>query len=53
MKYSILDPNDDDREIEIPSYIIKKINNDYLQKTYYWSVAILCLIIGFLIGTIA
>lgn len=53
MKHLILDPENDEREIEIPNYIINKINLDYLQRTYYWSIGILCFIIGFLVGIIA
>lgn len=43
--------DDYDIDFEIPKSIKREIERDYIQKTYYWSVAIGCLIIGFLLGT--
>lgn len=51
MKYFIEDPNDFKNTIEIPKIIQKNIILNYFKSTYYWTVGILCLIIGFLVGT--
>lgn len=50
-KYYIEDS--DGVELELPNILLKEIIRDYLASTYYWSVGILCAIIGFLLGTIA
>lgn len=52
-KYSFPDPDNDVYEIIIPDEIVKDIIINYLQKTFYWSIGTLCLLIGFLIGIIA
>lgn len=49
-KYYIDHPSKDDYEIEIPPLVVNKIIKDYLIKTYYWSVAILAGMVGFLVG---
>ncbi len=49
-KYYIDHPSKDDYEIEIPPLVVNKIIKDYLVKTYYWSVAILACMVGFLLG---
>jgi hypothetical protein len=49
-KYNFLDPNNNENDITVPNYIVQKIINDYLQKTYYWSVGLFSFIIGMLIG---
>ena len=51
-KYSIEDPNNSEYEIEIPSSLIKDIIIDYLKTTYYWPVAILSSLTGFLLGVL-
>ena len=50
--YGFPDPDNDGYEIAIPDNIVKDIVKDYLQKTYYWSIALGCFIIGFLFGII-
>jgi hypothetical protein len=50
VKYTFEDPEKEDRNIDVPRYVQLKIVKDYLQTTYYWSVGIFCLLIGFLIG---
>ncbi|MEY3378213.1 MAG: hypothetical protein RLZZ328_1373 [Bacteroidota bacterium] len=52
MKYYIEDPIDSDNFIEVPSTTRLKIISDYQQQTYYKSLAIFCLIIGFLAGVL-
>jgi hypothetical protein len=47
------DPDNEDYEIIIPREVVREILDDYLQKTYYWSVSFFCIIIGFLLGVIA
>lgn len=42
--------DDYDVDFEVPRSVKHKIEKDYIQRTYYWSVAIGCFIIGFLIG---
>lgn len=44
--------DDDEGVIDVPSSVRKEIIANYLQNTYYWSVAIGGLIIGFLIGVL-
>lgn len=39
-------------DFDIPRSIRREIEKEYIQKTYYWSVAISFFIIGFLIGVI-
>lgn len=53
MKYLMEDPKNYKREIEIPKELILQIQRDYSRSTYYWSVGILCTVIGFLLGVIA
>lgn len=45
--------HEDDYPIVIPKSVKNEIIRDYLSKTYYWTVALLCLIVGFLLGVIA
>lgn len=40
-------------DMPIPKGIIKDIIKDHMISTYYWTVGILCGIIGFLLGIIA
>lgn len=39
--------------IEVPKDIVSNIIVDHARSTYYWTVGILCAIIGFLLGVIA
>lgn len=48
--YNFPDPDNDKYEITIPDNIVRDIVKDYIQRTYYWSISIGCLIIGFLLG---
>lgn len=50
--YGFTDPDNDEYEITVPDNIVKEIIKDYIQRTYYWSVALACLVIGFLVGVI-
>jgi len=50
--YGFPDPDNDGYEITIPEYVVRDIVRDYLQKTYYWSIAIGSFLIGFLLGVI-
>jgi hypothetical protein len=50
--YNFPDPDYDEYEITVPKEVVKDIVIDYLQKTFYWSVAIFSFIIGFLVGVI-
>jgi hypothetical protein len=49
-EYRFRDPDDDNYEITVPSYVVRDIIISYLQKTYYWSVALLSSMVGFLLG---
>lgn len=49
-KYYIDHPSKIDYEIEIPPLVVNKIIKDYLVKTYYWSIGILAVVVGFLLG---
>lgn len=51
--YKFDDPDYEGYEIEIPAHVIKDIILDYLRKTYYWPVAILSGVIGFLLGVLS
>ena len=51
-EYYIDHPEKDKYEIEIPKNIVKQIIIDYLGKTYYWTIAILSGMIGFMLGLI-
>lgn len=48
--YRFPDPDYEGYEIEIPVPVVKDIIIEHLQKTYYWSVALLSGIVGFLLG---
>lgn len=48
--YKFDDPDYDGYEIEIPADVVRDIILDYLRKTYYWSVGILCFLIGLILG---
>jgi hypothetical protein len=50
-KYYVEDS--DGVDMEVPKNIILGIIKDHAQTTYYWTVGILCMIIGFLLGVIA
>lgn len=50
--YKFPDPEFDGYEIEIPTSVVKDIIIDYLKTTYYWPVAILSGMTGFLIGVL-
>jgi len=50
--YYIDHPTKDDYEIEIPNTIRDQIIKDFFQRTYYWSVGILCTMVGFLLGVL-
>jgi hypothetical protein len=50
--YKFPDPDYEGYEIEIPVPVVKDIILDYLRKTYYWSVAILSAMVGFLVGVL-
>ncbi len=49
-KYYIEHPTKKDTEIEIPRQVSDTIIKDFMLKTYYWSVGILCFMIGFVLG---
>lgn len=49
-EYRFPDTDKDGYEIIIPDYVTRDIIRDYLQKTYYWSVAMGSFLIGLLIG---
>jgi hypothetical protein len=51
-EYKFPDPDYEGWEIVIPKEVAKDIVREYLQKTYYWSLAIACLMIGFLTGVL-
>ena len=48
--YYIDHPEKPNYEIEIPESIRDQIVIDFLMRTYYWSVGIAGLIVGFLLG---
>jgi hypothetical protein len=48
--YRFPDPDYEGYEIEIPVPVVKDIIIEHLQKTYYWSVALLSGVVGFLLG---
>jgi len=50
--YKFPDPDYEGYEIEIPGFIVKDIILDYLKTTYYWTVAILSGVVGFLLGVL-
>lgn len=50
--YSFPDPDNEGYEIIVPTEIVKDIALQYMRNTYYWTVAILCTLIGFLLGVI-
>lgn len=49
-EYYIDHPDKNDYEFKIPKQIVNTIIKDYMSKTYYWTVGILCAMIGFIIG---
>ena len=51
--YKFPDPDYEGWEITVPKEVVKDIIIGYLQKTYYWSVAIGSGMIGFLLGVLA
>ena len=51
-RYVFDDPDNDELEIEIPSSLRKDIIIDYLKTTYYWPIAILSGLSGFLLGVL-
>lgn len=42
--------DDYDVDFNIPRSIRREIERNYIQRTYYWSLGILCFVIGFLLG---
>jgi hypothetical protein len=52
-EYKFPDPENEGYEIIVPSTVTRDIIINYLQKTYYWSVAIGSGMIGFLLGVLA
>lgn len=42
--------HEDDYPITVPKSVKNEIVRDYLSTTYYWTVGILCFIIGLLTG---
>lgn len=51
-KYYMDHPDNDKYEIQIPNGLAKQIVIDYLTKTYYWTIAILSGMVGFMLGII-
>lgn len=51
--YKFPDPDYDGYEITVPTEVVREIILEYLRKTFYWPVALLSGIIGFLLGIIA
>lgn len=45
--------DDYDVDFEIPRSIRRQIERDYIQRTYYWVLAISSFTIGFLLGVAA
>jgi len=52
-EYSFPDPDNDGYDIIVPKDIVKDITLEYFRKTFYWPIAILSGIIGFLLGVIS
>lgn len=50
--YYIDHPEKKNYEIEIPSLVRDQIVIDFLMRTYYWSVGIGGMLIGFLLGVL-
>jgi ElaB/YqjD/DUF883 family membrane-anchored ribosome-binding protein len=44
--------DDYDIDFDIPRSVKRQIEKDYIQRTYYWTVGLGCLIIGFLLGVL-
>ncbi len=51
-QYRFPDTDKEGYEIIIPDNVTRDIIRDYLQKTYYWSVAMGSFLIGLLLGVI-
>jgi len=52
VRYFFEDSEDYDREIEVPEYIKRQIIIDYLKTTFYWTIGLGCLLVGFLGGVL-
>lgn len=44
--------DDYDVDFEIPRSVRRQIERDYIQRTYYWALALTSFIIGFLLGVV-
>lgn len=51
-QYKFPDTDKEGYEIIIPDNVTRDIIRDYLQKTYYWSVATGSFLIGLLLGVL-
>lgn len=51
-EYRFPDTDKEGYEIIIPDNVTRDIIRDYLQKTYYWSVAMGSFLIGLLLGVL-
>ncbi len=51
-QYRFPDTDKEGYEIIIPDNVTRDIIRDYLQKTYYWSVAMGSFLIGLLLGVL-
>lgn len=51
-QYSFPDPDNEGYEIVVPTEVVKDIILTYLRTTYYWSIGLLSLIVGILLGVI-
>ncbi len=51
-QYKFPDTDKEGYEIIIPDNVTRDIIRDYLQKTYYWSVAMGSFLIGLLLGVL-
>jgi len=48
--YKFLDPSDDKYEIIVPSEVVKDIILSHMRTTYYWSIGMLCFLLGTFFG---
>jgi|688.fasta_scaffold563652_2 hypothetical protein len=51
-QHTFPDPDKEGYEIVIPNEVKKDIIIEYLRTTYYWSIALACFIIGFLVRSV-
>lgn len=52
-QYTFPDTDNEGYEILVPKDTVYQIIRDYREKTFYLSVGMFCLIIGFLVGVMA